>query len=80
MGVATFTSLMRELHAASTARPMTTETLESFLLARSGAADLVDAFHRFVYGLPRPRSPEIGSETRSGTPAQTRGEAALGLS
>ncbi len=60
VGVATFTSLMRELHDASTARPMTTETLESFLLARSGAADLVDAFHRFVYGFSDPSpAPEI---------------------
>ena len=51
---ATLRSRMNEFYAAHHARPATTEQLEAFLLARTGQAQIVDAFHRFVYGLPDP--------------------------
>jgi hypothetical protein len=43
---------MAELYSTRHDRPITTLDLESHLLARSGQPDVVDAFHRFVYGLP----------------------------
>ena len=41
---------MREFYAVNRPKPSTTLQLESHLLARSGKAGTVDAFHRFVYG------------------------------
>ncbi|SNS26732.1 hypothetical protein SAMN04488107_1968 [Geodermatophilus saharensis] len=51
---------MGEFYRANLERPATTEALEAHLVARSGAVDLVDAFHRWVYGLPDPApAPEL---------------------
>ena len=50
MGVATLQATMADFYAAHLARPTTTEALEEHLVARSGRPELVDAFHRFVYG------------------------------
>lgn len=54
VGVATAKSLMREFYVSRRHRPATTAELEAHLVARSGQSTLVDAFHRFVYGLPTP--------------------------
>jgi len=51
---ATLRSRMNEFYTAQHSRPVTTEQLEAFLLARTGRPEVVDAFHRFVYGLPDP--------------------------
>lgn len=73
---AALTGWMNELYASHRDRPVTTLDLEGHLLARSGQPDLVDGFHRFVYGLPDPSpDPDLwirddpghtGSETWSG--------------
>ena len=47
-------SHMKSFYALQRSRPATTPQLEAFLVARSGSARLVDAFHRFVYGLADP--------------------------
>jgi hypothetical protein len=54
IGVPNLKALMAEFYGGFHARPVTTEQLEAFLIARSGSAALVDAFHRFVYGFPDP--------------------------
>jgi hypothetical protein len=54
VGVAALKSLMSDFYKARHPRPATTPELESFLVARSGQPQLVDAFHRFVYGFSDP--------------------------
>lgn len=51
---ATLRNGMNEFYAARQARPVTTEDIEAFLLARTARPEVVDAFHRFVYGFPDP--------------------------
>ena len=48
------TSWMAEFYHSRRDRPVTTLDLESHLLVKSGNPDVVDAFHRFVYGLSDP--------------------------
>lgn len=48
------TSWMAEFYRTRRSRPVTTLDLESHLLVKSGNPDVVDAFHRFVYGLGDP--------------------------
>ena len=48
------TGWMREFYEQHRDRPVTTLDLEAFLVARSGAPELVDAFHRWVYGFADP--------------------------
>lgn len=54
IGVAGLNARMKDFYNERNARPATTAQLEEFLVARSGNADLVDGFHRFVYGYPDP--------------------------
>jgi len=54
VGVTALRSAMSSFYQAHTDRPVTTADIEAFLVSRSGQADIVDAFHRFVYGLPDP--------------------------
>jgi hypothetical protein len=54
VGAAGLHAHMRAFYAERSERPQTTAGLEAFLVARSGAAELVDAFHRFVYGFDDP--------------------------
>lgn len=73
---AALTGWMGSFYAAHRDRPVTTLDLEAHLLARAGQPDVVDCFHRFVYGLPEPSpSPDLwlrddpghaGSETWPG--------------
>lgn len=54
IGVATLNSLMNDFYDERKQRPETTPHLEEFLVAHSGREQLVDAFHRFVYGFSNP--------------------------
>ena len=54
VGVANANQWMDDFYAANPNAPVNTEAMEEFLLARSGADMLVDAFHRFVYGFADP--------------------------
>ena len=60
---------MSAFFAEHTRRPATTAELETLLVRRSGRRDIVDAFHRFVYGFPDPhRLPISGSRTTPAIP------------
>jgi hypothetical protein len=50
-GVGALTSAMHEIYQARAGRLITTAELEELLLCRTGRRLVVDAFHRFVYGL-----------------------------
>ena len=57
LGVAPLNTWMAQLYQAHKRQPLSTQNIEEFLLCRSGNAELVDAFHRFVYGLNDGASP-----------------------
>jgi hypothetical protein len=50
VGVGTLNAAMRGVYEPRRGAPMSTATLEEELIAQTGAAGLVDGFHRFVYG------------------------------
>ncbi|HEY5153637.1 MAG TPA: hypothetical protein VIJ47_02815, partial [Acidimicrobiales bacterium] len=50
MGVAEVRQAMAQFYVANVGRPTTTEALEEHLVTHSGRPELVDGFHRFVYG------------------------------
>jgi hypothetical protein len=54
VGVGTLHAAMRSVYELRRGGPMSTATIEEELVARTGAAGLVDAFHHFVYGLADP--------------------------
>jgi hypothetical protein len=54
LGVAPLNTLMKDLYGAHRGNPVSTAMIEEFLLCKSGNAQVVDAFHRFVYGLSNP--------------------------
>ncbi|MBM2617032.1 hypothetical protein JIG36_15855 [Actinoplanes sp. LDG1-06] len=69
---ADLTGWMNEFYREHLSRPTTTEALEAHLVARSGAADLVDAFHRWIYGFGDPApGPDLWLRD---DPAHTGGE------
>lgn len=69
LGVSTLRSLMRDFYEEHRARPTSTGELEAFLVSRSGMASLVDAFHRFVYGLGEPSpAPDLWLRDDTGDP------------
>jgi len=51
---ANLTTWMGEFYRAHLDRPATTQALEAHLVARAGEPELVDAFHRWVYGFGDP--------------------------
>lgn len=51
IGVNTLNALMSEFYRQRRHQPVSTMDIEEFLLCRTGNPQLVDAFHRFVYGL-----------------------------
>jgi hypothetical protein len=60
---------MRAFLVERAARPATTADLEAFLVARSGHEVLVDAFHRWVHGLPEPvPAPDLWLRDAPGDP------------
>lgn len=54
LGVAQFNALMKDLYITHRGKPVSTAMIEEFLLCKSGNPQVVDAFHRFVYGLANP--------------------------
>jgi len=69
LGVGVLKSLLRAFYPLHLVRPFRTPELEEFLVARSGNADLVDAFHRFVYGFDDPVPvPDLWLHDASGDP------------
>lgn len=54
LGVSQINALMKDFYAAHRGNPVSTAMIEEFLLRKSGNAQVVDAFHRFVYGLANP--------------------------
>jgi hypothetical protein len=54
IGVGTLNNLMRDLYVANKGNPLSTQMIEEFLLCKSGNENIVDAFHRFVYGFANP--------------------------
>ena len=54
LGVANLNSLMSDFYKQRKARPAKTTDIEEFLVCRTGNAQLVNAFHRFVYGFGNP--------------------------
>ena len=60
LGSASLAELIAELYTTNRGAPVTTQMIEEFLFAKSGNAGVVDAFHRFVYGLTDPSpAPEL---------------------
>jgi hypothetical protein len=60
IGAPTLIALMGEFYRTRHARPVTTAHIEEFLVARAGNPLIVDAFHRFVYGLgDAPAPPDV---------------------
>ena len=45
---------MRAIYEQNAGRPLSTADLEAGIITATSRADLVDAFHRFVYGFPDP--------------------------
>lgn len=54
IGVANLKSLMSTFYNERKNRPVTSMDLEEFLICSSGESQLVDAFHRFIYGFSDP--------------------------
>ncbi len=54
IGVANLNSLMSVFYKQRKQRPATTTAIEEFLVCRTGNPQLVEAFHRFVYGFGDP--------------------------
>lgn len=54
VGVNTLKTLMSDFYKLQLSKPVTTTDIEQFLLCRTGNTQLVDAFHRFVYGFANP--------------------------
>ncbi len=54
LGVAQLKTLTKELYVDHQGDPISTAMIEELLLRKSGNAQVVDAFHRFVYGLADP--------------------------
>lgn len=55
VGAPTLRARMNDFYDDRNPRPVDTEALEAHLLASTGRTEVVDAFHRFVYGLPDPQ-------------------------
>lgn len=69
LGVVPLQALMKDFYQARHPRPVKTEDLECFLLARGANPTCVDAFHRFVYGLADPAQlPDLWLRDDSGDP------------
>lgn len=60
LGVANLNALMGDLYDKYKGNPVSTQMIEEYLLSHSGEPQVVDAFHRFVYGMGDPLpSPEL---------------------
>ena len=54
LGVSNLNSLMGDLYETYKGKPVSTQMIEEFLLCKSSNVQVVDCFHRFVYGLADP--------------------------
>lgn len=54
LGATQLNTMMKELYDIHKGNPVSTSMIEEFLLCRSGNPQVVDAFHRFVYGFNNP--------------------------
>lgn len=54
LSVPTVNALMAQLYQTYKGQPLSTQNIEEFLLCKNGNPGIVDAFHRFVYGLGNP--------------------------
>jgi hypothetical protein len=60
ISVPTFNNLMGQLYTQYKGKsPVSTAMMEEFLVSRSGNAQIVDGFHRFVYGFSDGTAPEL---------------------
>lgn len=60
LGLSRLERVMADICESCQGQPVSTPMLEALLLARSGDPSVVDAFHRFVYGLADPSpAPEL---------------------
>lgn len=59
LGVGHLNALMAQFYAQFKGQPASSAMIEEFLLARAGNAEVVDAFHRFVYGLNDSSLPDL---------------------
>ena len=70
LGVSSLNGLMGDLYDKYKGNPVSTQMIEEFLLSRTGEVQIVDAFHRFVYGfgdtLPAPNL-LFGDDAASGS-------------
>jgi hypothetical protein len=57
LGIVDLKQYMRDLYLVYKGKPVSSMMIEEYLLSKSGNAQVVDAFHRFVYGLPDPSPP-----------------------
>jgi len=69
VGVAALNNLMRDLYNTYKGNPVSTQMIEEFLVCRNGNPAIVDAFHRFVYGLGNPSPvPDLWLRDETGDP------------
>jgi len=69
LGAAQLNALMKDLYVAHKGNPVSTAMIEEFLLCKSGNPQVVDAFHRFVYGLANPSpAPDLWLRDDPGDP------------
>lgn len=47
-----FKALLKDLYTKEKGNPVSTRKIEEYLVCRTGNTQIVDAFHRFVYGFP----------------------------
>jgi hypothetical protein len=72
IGAGRLRAVMSDLYRIRNRLPLSTASLEAYLVAASGDPLLVDAFHRFVYGFADPPSlPEITFGDATGSLADT---------
>lgn len=69
IGIGTLNDLMGDIYNEYRGNPVSTQMIEEFLLCKSGNNDIVDAFHRFVYGFGNPSPvPDLWMRDDSGDP------------
>lgn len=69
IGVGTLNDLMSGLYGENKGNPVSTQMIEEFLLSKSGNEDIVDAFHRFIYGFGDPSPvPDLWMRDETGDP------------
>lgn len=69
IGVGTLNDLMSDLYELHKGNPVSTQMIEEYLLSKSGNEDIVDGFHRFVYGFDDPSPvPDLWMRDEIGDP------------